>query len=727
MDTTQAPPTVDLAVHGMTCAGCVSRVEKALSGVPGVVAATVNLANRRARVAGTAPLADLLAAVEAAGYRAGAAPKDAAGEAAEESAEARAARHDLWQLAFAAALTAPLVFQMAADLAGLGQMIPGWLQAALATPVQFWAGARFYSAAWRALRARTGNMDLLVALGTSAAYGFSIYQLAVGALHLYFEASAVVVTLVLLGRWLETRARRSAVSAIRALMKLRPEIALIERDMQVLELPAALLKPGDVAVVKPGSRFPADGLIAEGESEADESLLTGESLPVEKRPGDRAIGGSLNGDGLIRLRVTSSAHEGQLARIIAMVENAQASKAPIEKLVDRVSAIFVPAVLALAAIVFLGWAIGASDWQAGLINAVSILVVACPCALGLATPTAIIVGTGIAARRGILLRDASALELAKDISIVVFDKTGTLTEGRPRVTDIVGGERGRVLALAASVQRGSEHPLAGAFLELAADEGVALLPLVDFRRIGGRGVMGEVDGTPVTLGNARLMGELGVGIAQFAKLAGEADAAGRSVIYLAAGEPLKALAAIAVGDRVKDTAFAAIAALRAHGIQTVMLTGDSDAAAAGVARELGVDRVLANVLPEAKVAEIVRLRGEGRVVAMVGDGVNDAPALASADVGIAMGGGSDAAMATAQVTLMRGDPGLVAEAIDLSRRTSHKIRENLFWAFIYNLVMLPWAASGGLSPMLAGAAMALSSVSVVGNSLLLRRGRGRRR
>ena len=718
---------VDLSIYGMTCAACVRRVETALAAVPGVGSASVNLANRRARVSGDAPVDALLEAVDAVGYRAAPAPKDLAEEAAEDRAQAAEFRGEVIKLTAAALLTLPLILQMGAELLGLSWMLPGWVQALLAAPVQFWAGARFYKAAWRAARSGHGNMDLLVVLGTSAAFFFSLYQLLLGMPHLYFEAAAVVVTLVLLGRVLEARARRSAVAAIRALMKLRPETARIERGGQAVEMPAEALRPGDILIVKPGERFPGDGEVLEGESEADESLLTGESLPVGKKPGARVIGGALNGDGLLRIRASSAVHEGVLARIIALVENAQASKAPIEKLVDRVSAVFVPVVLGLAILTFIGWWAGSGDWQAALIPAVSILVVACPCALGLATPTAIIVGTGIGARRGILLRDAAALERAREISVVVFDKTGTLTEGHPEVTTLESEDPTRLLFLAASAQQGSEHPIARALLERAAGDGLALEPPVGFKRLGGRGLTASVAGEDVAIGNARLMAELGVDVARYEASVGKITSEGASAIFVAAGRPLRLLGVVGLGDQLRQSAIEAVAELKARGIETVMLTGDSKAAAEAVAAKLGIARVLAEVLPEGKVAEIERLKAEGRVVAMVGDGVNDAPALAAADVGMAMGGGSDAAMATAPVTLMRGDPRLVAEAIELSRRTSRKIRENLFWAFIYNLVMLPLAASGDLSPMLAGAAMALSSVSVVGNSLLLRVWGGGRR
>jgi Cu+-exporting ATPase len=710
---------VDLAIEGMTCASCVRRVEGALSSVLGVTAASVNLANRRARVSGEAPLDALLQAVDSVGYRAALAPHDAAVKAAEARAEAARLKGELITLTAAALLTLPLVVQMGAEPLGLPWMLPGWVQALLAAPVQFWAGARFYKAAWSALRGGHGNMDLLVVLGTSAAFFFSLYQLATGAPHLYFEAAAVVVTLVLLGRVLEARARRSAAAAIRALMELRPEKARIERDGEIVDLPAEMLRPGDILIVKPGERFPADGEVLEGESESDESLLTGESLPVEKKPGDRVIGGALNGDGLLRLKATSGVHEGVLAHIITLVENAQASKAPIENLVDRVSAVFVPVVLGLAILTFLGWTLVSGHWQAALIPAVSILVVACPCALGLATPTAIIVGTGIGARRGILLRDAAALEQAREISVVVFDKTGTLTEGRPKVTTIEGEDPRGLLTLAASAQQGSEHAIARALLERAKADGLTLQPVKEFKRLGGRGLTARVAGMDVAIGNARLMAELGLDIASHAAATAKIAEAGASAIYVAAGAPLRLLGVLGIGDSLRDSAAGAIADLRSRGIESVLLTGDSKPAAEAVAKKLGIGRVLGEVLPEGKVAEIERLKAGAHVVAMVGDGVNDAPALAAADVGVAMGGGSDAAMATAPVTLMRGDPRLVGEAIELSRRTSRKIRENLFWAFIYNLVMLPLAALGGLSPMLAGAAMALSSVSVVGNSLLL--------
>jgi Cu+-exporting ATPase len=745
--------TVDLQVHGMTCASCVSRVEKALAKVPGVAEATVNLANRRAHVA-LAPdadtdIGDLVAAVEATGYRAGPAPQDAAEEAAAEQAAAKEARRDLVLLAIAVALTLPLVLHMFLPAierwTGLALALPGWAQLALATPVQFWIGARFYRAAWPSLRHGSANMDLLVVLGTTAAYGLSLYNMLVaggvsdhtamgeGAPHLYFEASAVIITLGLLGRTLEDRARAGTTAAIRALMKLRPETAIIERGGAPLELPLAMVREGDIALVKPGARIPVDGEVVEGTSQADESLITGESLPVEKGPGDTVVGGAINGDGLLRVRVGAVGADSTLSRIIGLVQGAQASKAPVQRLVDRISAVFVPVVVGLAVLTFLFWWLIGGDATAGILNAVALLVIACPCALGLATPTAIMVGTGLAARAGILIRDAEALERARGLTTVVFDKTGTLTQGKPVITDIVAADDitpELLLRLAATAQRGSEHPLAHAVLTRAAQDGVgahgvALGEVVEFTRLGGRGLAARLrlDGAErsVSIGSARLMRESGVDLAPLASRAEALEVAGRTMIWVAEGTRLLGL--LAAGDTPREDAAEAVAALRNLGIAVAILSGDNARAAQAVAAQIGIERVIAEVLPEDKAKEIARLRGDGQVVAMVGDGVNDAPALAAADVGIAMGGGSDAAMETAGITLLRPNPLLVADAVRLSRATGAKIRQNLFWAFAYNLVALPLAAAGLLTPIIAGAAMAASSVSVVGNSLLLKRWR----
>ena len=732
--------TLDLAVAGMTCASCAGRVEAALRAVPGVSGASVNLATEQARVtfpAGTVTEGDLVAAVAASGYEATPASFAAGTDAAEVQRHA-AARRDGLHLLIAASLAAPLVAPMLLTPFGIAWMPPGWLQLALATPIQFWLGARFYRAGWRALRARAGNMDLLVALGTSAAYGLSLYQLVRSAEHghatphLYFEASAVVITLVLLGKRLESRAKRQTASAIRALTALRPERARLRRpDGSESEVEVSALRVGDVVVVRPGERLPADGTVRDGASQVDEALITGESLPVAKAIGDRVVGGAINGDGLLVVEADAVGAEATLARIIRLVEDAQAAKAPIQRLVDRVSAVFVPVVLGLALLTFLGWwLVGGAGVEAALIDAVAVLVIACPCALGLATPTAIMAGTGVAARHGILIKDAEALEVAHALDTVAFDKTGTLTEGRPTVTDLEpapGIARADLLRRAAALQAGSEHPLARAVATLAAAEGVSPPAAADLRALPGRGVAAEVEGRALRLGSRRLMDEDGVDVGPLADRGEALAREGRTVSWIAEGrageDAPRLLGLIAFGDAVKPSADAAVAALRRRGLRTVMLTGDNRGSAARAAATLGLDEVVAELLPEDKAAAILRLKAGGRRVAMVGDGVNDAPALAVADVGIALGTGTDVAMHAAGITLMCGDPMLVADAVDIARRTYDKIRQNLFWALAYNVVGIPLAALGLLSPVVAGAAMAFSSVSVVGNALLLRRWR----
>ena len=712
-----------LLIEGMTCASCVARVEKALRAVPGVSGASVNLATEKASVQGAAAPDTLVAAVRTAGYEASAPAPGAVGASTAARKTDAGKLPAWWPVAAAVLLSLPLVVPMLAAPFGWDLMLPGWLQLALATPVQFWLGARFYRAGWKALRAGSGNMDLLVALGTSAAYGLSVYLLFTanrhGSLHLYFESSAVVITLVLLGKWLEGRAKRQTLAALDALGRLRPATALVRRAGLDVEVALGELRVGDLMVVKPGARVAADGVVVEGRSHLDESLLTGESLPVPKEPGERVAGGAVNADGLLLVEASAVGAATMLSQIIRMVEDAQAVKAPIQRLVDRVSAVFVPVVLALALATLLGWGLANGDWQAALLNAVAVLVIACPCALGLATPTAVMVGTGAAARHGILIKDAEALETAHALQVVVFDKTGTLTEGRPRLVAHEGTDPARLLALAASVQQGSSHPLAGAVLEAAARQGLAPRQAAGARALPGRGVEAELDGATLILGNRRLMDELGVPAAG----AEQHEARGRTVSWLVERRDGEAtvLGLLAFGDRVKPGARAAIAGLKRIGIEPVLLSGDSLGAAQGVAQALGIERVHAEVLPADKAAIIGALRQGGRKVAMVGDGINDAPALAAADVGMAMATGTDVAMHSAGVTLMRGDPGLVPDAIAVSRRTYRKIRQNLGWAFIYNVIGLPLAAFGLLDPVLAGAAMALSSVSVVANALLLRR------
>ncbi|MEE8273670.1 MAG: heavy metal translocating P-type ATPase [Alphaproteobacteria bacterium] len=724
--------TVTLAIEGMTCASCVGRVERALAKAPGVLSAEVNLASEQARVSGLAGVLDAGVLAEAVGRAGYAAVPLAEAPAAEdgEAAAQRRLRRERNAVILAALLSLPLVAQFIAGFFDVGLRLSPWLQLALATPVQFVFGAGFYRAAWKGLRALTGNMDLLVALGTSAAYGLSLALMiwpAYGDGHLYFEASAVIITLVLLGRWLEHRAKRSTTAAIRALAELRPATARVLRDGAEVEVPADALVEGDIVVVRPGERVPADATVIDGESEVDEALITGESLPVPRRVGDAIIGGAINGAGLLRARVTGVGAESMLARIIRLVESAQASKAPVQRLVDRVAAVFVPVVMAVAIVTFVGWWLAGSDPAAALVTAVSVLVIACPCALGLATPTAIMVGTGVAARAGILIKDAEALEHAHRMRAVVLDKTGTLTEGRPSVSDIapLAAAAEEILMLAASAQVGSEHPLARGVLARAKAEGVALHAVSEFTSHAGRGITASVDGRALWFGNRRLMAEAGADTAPGEDAATALENAGNTVMWLAekGADGATLLGLVAVRDSVKARAPAAVARLKRLGIETLMLTGDNRRTGEIVAAEVGVDRVLAEVLPEDKAAEVARLRADGTVVGMVGDGINDAPALAAADVGIAMGTGTDVAMHAAGLTLMRGDPALIADAIDISRATYRKILQNLFWAFIYNVIGIPLAAAGLLSPVFAGAAMAFSSVSVVTNSLSLRRWR----
>jgi Cu+-exporting ATPase len=718
---------IDLGIKGMTCASCVARVEKALAKVPGVLSASVNLATERAHVEVVAGIdvEALREAVAAAGYEA--VQADAQGGA--ERSSARFALPQWWPVAASAALTLPLLAPMGGLALGAHWALPGGVQLALASVVQFWLGARFYRAGWKALKAFTGNMDLLVALGTSAAYGLSVFELLRGAGgHLYFEASATLITLILLGKWLEARAKRQTTEAIRALNALRPERALVRRDGRDIDVPLASVAVGDLVVVRPGERVPVDGEVREGRSHVDESLVTGESLPVAKAPGERVTGGSVNADGLLLVATRAIGAETTLARIIRLVENAQAAKAPIQRIVDKVSAVFVPVVLATALVTLLGWGIATGNWTDAVLNAVAVMVIACPCALGLATPTAIMAGTGVAARHGILIKDAEALEIAHSITAVAFDKTGTLTEGRPALVAIepLQGERSELLRLAAALQQGSTHPLARAVLAQADREGLAPPAASEVKALPGRGVQARVDDRALYLGSSRLMEELGVDTAPLAARERAHAGDGRTVSWLAveAGGAPRLAGLLAFGDTLKPGARQAVERLQRQGVRTVMLTGDNRGSAEAAGRLLGIDELRAEVLPEDKAQAVAALRHPGSVIAMVGDGINDAPALAAADVGIAMATGADVAMHTAGITLMRGDPLLLADAIDISRRTYAKIRQNLFWAFFYNVVGIPLAAFGFLNPIIAGAAMAFSSVSVVTNALTLRRWHG---
>ena len=716
--------SLELDISGMTCASCAGRVEKALARVPGVKSVSVNLASERAHVEllGQVDTALLINAVSQAGY--GASVHHTA-KASEDDQQKRLHR-ERWALTLAIVLALPLVLPMLLAPLGVHWMLPAWAQFVLATPVQFILGARFYVAAWKAVKAGAGNMDLLVALGTSAGYGLSLYEWAIaepGSMpHLYFEASAVVIALVLLGKYLESRAKRQTASAIRALEALRPERALRVVDGQEQDVAISDLRLNDWVLVKPGERFPVDGEVVEGQSHADEALISGESLPVPKQPGDKVTGGAINGEGRLIIKTLALGTETVLARIIRLVEDAQSAKAPIQKLVDKVSQVFVPVVLLIALATLLGWWLYGAPIETALINAVAVLVIACPCALGLATPTAIMAGTGVAARYGILIKDAEALERAHEVSAVVFDKTGTLTSGTPQIAHFsaLDGDEAQLLQAAGALQRGSEHPLAKAVLDACAARNLKVPDVMDSQSLTGRGIAGTLQGRRLALGNRRLLEETGLSPGSLAASAKAWETEGRTLSWLIEQSPQpQVLGLFAFGDTLKTGALSAIQQLSARHISSHLLTGDNRGSAKVVAEALGITDVHAEVLPADKAATVTELKKTG-VVAMVGDGINDAPALAAADIGIAMGGGTDVAMHAAGITLMRGDPRLVPAALEISRKTYAKIRQNLFWAFIYNVIGIPLAAFGFLNPVLAGAAMAFSSVSVVSNALLLK-------
>ena len=716
-------------VEGMHCANCAGRVEDALGTAPGVVDVSVNLALDNATVTAFAgaiaprALAERLAGT---GYVLRLPAVGGIGPWQGGAAEPRLAR-ERRLVVMSGVLTVPMVVGMILQALGFEELhlMPA-AEVLLATPVQFLIGARFYRAALQALRARTANMDVLVVLGTTAAYVYSWYLLLIlgeaadGAL--YFEASAVIITLVLLGKHLESRAKRATTRAIRALMELRPARARLRREGGEVDVPVADVAVGDVALVRPGERVPVDGRVIAGASAVDESLLTGEAVPVPKRVGDRVTGGGVNTVGALEVRATAVGEDGTLARIGRLVADAQAGKARVQRLVDRVSGVFVPVVMALAGATFAAWYVVAGDFEAALIAAVSVLVIACPCALGLATPTAIMTGTGAAARAGILIRDVDTLERAPGITTVVFDKTGTLTAGRPAITAVVPVRGGvpvddaaaadALLGLAASVQQASEHPLAGAIRAAAKARGIAPRPLAAFRNHGGLGVSGVVAGRTVRVGNRAFVPES-------AAVALAAPAG--TVAWVAVDERLAG--ALVFADAPRAQAGEAVRRLRALGVRVRVLSGDAPDVVRRLADELGIDDARGGIRPEEKAGVIRALADAGERVAMVGDGVNDAPALAAADVGIAIGGGTDIAMDAAGVTLLRPDPTLVAATVLAARATFRKIKQNLFWAFAYNVLGLPVAALGYLSPALAGAAMALSSVCVVGNALLLSRWR----
>ena len=740
-----------LDIGGMTCASCVGRVEKALDKIPGIEAASVNLATEQARIrlnaSSPTKINEIIAAVQKTGYGAQLSRPHAI--AAAKPSQTFWGSDGLGRVLLGFALSAPLFLPMLLMPFGIHWALsPKW-QLLLASPVQFFLGWRFYKAGFKSLMSGVGNMDLLVALGTSAAYGLSIYQMLAsphGAHELYFEGSAVIICMVLLGKWLEARAKQQTSEAIRALQKLWPEhakvlnpnIAVAESAAldQYRDLPLEQVFPKDRVLVFPGERIPVDGLILLGSSHIDESLLTGESVPVKKSLGLKVIGGSLNGEGVLVIEAQAVGVESVLSKIISLVEDAQTQKAPIQKLVDQVSAIFVPSVIVIAIIT------GLVNWfyldsaSIAILRAVSVLVIACPCALGLATPAAIMAGTGVAARFGILIKDPQVLELAHRLNIVAFDKTGTLTIGKPRVLNLISftssADDDAILASAAGLQLGSEHPLAKALLDAAKQKGVSPTPPSESKALPGIGISGKPSAGPWAGQNLRLQSIASLDSnphqAQIVQKAQVCFEAGQTVSVLMNESTSAPIAIIAFGDELKTNAIEAVTALHQLHIRTVMLSGDNTAAANRVGHSIGIDEVFAQVMPNNK-ADIIRKlqastkNGEQHWVAMVGDGVNDAPALATADVGMAMSTGTDVAMQAAGITLMRGDPSLVADAIDISKRTWKKIQQNLFWAFIFNATGIPLAALGYLSPMLAGSAMALSSFCVLSNALLLKRWR----
>ncbi|MDO9601691.1 MAG: heavy metal translocating P-type ATPase [Rhodocyclaceae bacterium] len=715
--------TAEFAIGGMTCAACSARIERQLNKLPGVEA-VVNLPAERAQIRFDPAQVDvdrLIATIVKTGFTATPSSADTRGE--EKQRKEAAYRAEVRRFWIALALTLPLIAQMPFMFGAAGHVdvLPRWLQFALATPVQFWIGWRFYVGGWNALRGGSGNMDVLVALGTTMAWGYSTVVLffALTHQHVYYEASATVITLVLLGKILEARAKAKTSAAIEALMKLQPQTAFVERGEQIVELPVASLIPGDVIVVRPGEAVPVDGTVLSGNSSANEAMLTGESLPAPKVPGDKVFAATVNGNGLLRCKATGVGAHTLLAGIIRLVEQAQGSKAPVQRLVDQVAAIFVPVVTTLALITFIAWWALAGDFTQALVNAVAVLVIACPCALGLATPTAIMVGTGLGARAGILIKNAQALELAEKINVLVVDKTGTLTQGKPVVTDVIDTKVGAgrtaavILELAASLEQGSTHPLAAALVAAAKLQGLTLETPQEVLSTPGKGLTGRVADQTIRVGSPRWMIEQGLALPDLAALTG------KSIVVVATDNEVIGL--IGIADPLRETSRAAIARLKQLGVEVVMLTGDNQATAAAIAAEAGVSRHEAEVLPGEKASHVAALKAVGKVVGMAGDGINDAPALAAADVSFAMGAGADVAMEAADVTLMRDDLNSVADAISLSRATLAKIRQNLFWAFIYNVLGIPLAALGFLNPVVAGAAMAMSSVSVVSNSLLLRR------
>jgi Cu+-exporting ATPase len=712
---------VDLNITGMTCAACAARIEKVVGRLDGVQSVNVNLASEKAHITyvpGVIDEQDFIRAVERAGYGAKFASEAAAED--EKKRKVQAYHRDLVKFWFSVILTLPLVVQMFVMMFGGRLFMPGWLSWLFATPVQFYVGWRFYKGAYNALRGGAANMDVLVALGTSVAYVYSAILTVMGRDDVYFDSSATVVTLIFMGKLLESRAKAKASAAIESLAKLRAKVAHVLRDGAETDVPVDDLRVGDIVRVRPGERVPADGVVTEGHTAVDESFLTGEAMPVPKGPGDPVVGASVNQTSAFLMEVTKVGADTALAQVMRLVDQAQGSKAPVQRLADKISGIFVPIVLAIALATFLLWGIF-GNWSYGLMSAVAVLVIACPCALGLATPTAIMVGTGKGAESGILIKGGEYLELAHRVNTVVFDKTGTLTSGKPKVTDVwaaKGVSEKDVLSAAAALEAQSEHPLGAAIVAFAKEQGVEIPTATNVEAVPGKGIQGFVNGAGVRIGNRQWLSENGIGAVPDDVLA-QFEHSGKTAVLVAQKGQL--IGIIAIADTLKADAADTVKKLKEMGIQVWMITGDQERTAKAIAEELGITHVIAGVLPEGKAARVQELRKKGRIVAMVGDGINDAPALAAADIGIAMGTGTDVAMEAADIMLMRGQTQGVVDAIRLSKATMRKIRQNLFWAFFYNVLGIPLAALGVLSPIIAGAAMALSSVSVVSNSLLLRR------
>lgn len=715
-------------IKGMTCASCVNRVEKALKKNEAVISASVNLATEKAKITyddrNLTP-DKILNLISNAGYEA-ALPSNAKKD---DGFKEKALKKEKFLIIVSAILTFPLMLPMLLEPFGIHFMPSVWIQLALATPVQFFIGARFYKSAWGAIKAKTGNMELLVAIGTTAAYSLSLYLILKNLdhlhhhiPHLYFEGSAVIITLVLLGKYFEAKAKQQTSAAIKALQELQPSTARVLREKKEEEVSIDALKIDDLVIIRPGERIPVDGTITKGITQVDESLITGESLPIEKKEKDTVVGGAINGDGQIFVAVKALGSETMLARVIRMVEDAQSVKAPIQRLVDKISAYFVPTVIiiALLTIVLTGFFTG--DWETAIINGVAVLVIACPCALGLATPTSIMVGTGVAAKAGILIKDAEALEITHSITTVAFDKTGTLTEGKPSLAKLISleGSDQENLRILASIQSGSEHPLAKAVVREAQNQGLEFERAFEVKAIVGKGLRANINEATYLLGSKKLLSDLNIQNKQTIDSAMERENLGETVSFLIRESDKKVLSIVTFKDTIKSSSIETINHLKALGIKTLMLTGDNQGSARIVAKELGLDNFRAEVLPQDKSSIITEFKNKGEIVAMVGDGINDAPALATAHVGMAMATGTDVAMHTAGITLMRGNPLLIPDAISISRKTYSKIKQNLFWAFFYNVIGIPLAALGYLSPMIAGAAMAFSSVSVVTNSLLLK-------